>query len=98
MVETPTPRGMRTGKPSKRPEMMPSSIGGPYLAKGLSPDPVAAIQPIAMVTAAGTVLRGRRVTTFFLHYECPSLEMATPTVWMPRGELILCLFQIAGPR
>ena len=98
MVRTRTSRGMRTRKRRKRPEMMPSLISCPYLAKELSLDPRAAIQPSATVTAAGTAICARPVTTPAFIMSVSAWKRPLRTSWMPRGQLMLCSFQNTGPR
>ena len=72
--------------------------GCPYLAKGVSLDPPAAIRPSAMVTAAGTAICARPATTPAFIMSVPAWKRPLRTSWMPRGRLMLCSFRNTGPR
>ena len=97
MVPTPTSRSMRTGKPKKRPKLIPSLIGCPYLAKGVSLDPRAAIRSSAMVTAAGTAICAQPSTTPAFIMSAPAWKRPLRTSWMTRGQLMLCSFRNTVP-
>ena len=90
--QTPNSRGMRTAKPKKRPEMMPSLIACPYVLEGTESGPPCG--HTAKCHGHCSRYSNLRDASHYpcFHYECASLETATPDKLNAQGAADALLF------